>query len=912
MKLTPRHLALLLLLPSATVAAIPQATVPLWGTFETSVTNTTAYSNKFRDVELQATFVSPSGRSVPFWGFFDGDGSGGPSRFDATNPPADSGGELSGTTWKLRFMPDEAGTWTYSWSFSDGSKSGNGSFQCTSSGAQPGVLQPHASNFHWFQSRSGAPFFPRVFYTMASELAYDIGVFGPAVYQKAIDRGYNVIETNFFPIWDWNTNANGNPGVQADPHFLLWYQQKPYQGETDDGTVYDTDRMNLFAWKRIEQHMNWLAARKVYVIPFQGFAIKRTVPSYRRPEQWSNSKARWYLKYCMARLAPCYNVLWWNYTWEVNPNSSTRQFGQWLDEFDPWDHLYTTEALGSGDYSDPVYGLVSFEGYLGNNSSVSPDEVPNYYGLKKPLFMAEDYRPLWRQTGQNDAEALDRAWRYICQGAFFAWSEIDYKNWPTRTWDEYFTRPMADYITILYRFLGDETTFAALKPNRSLVDSGAYCLADPANEYVVYKPNGGSFNVTLQAGTYTAIWVDPWNDSRTSAGTVTGPGQKSFSTPSGKHFVLYLKKSGGGSNAPPSVNLTSPIAGTTFTAPATITLDAAASDGDGTIQRVEFFANGTLLDTDTSFPYSYTWNNVGMGSYTLTAKATDDDGAVTISPPVSVTVNAPPPPSGLVSGLSVGSGEPYEWFTMAAGEDLYIDRSYAYSAPVPAVANGQITLRTANDDKFSPATTPDFITFTANQDATVFVLYTLVNTTLEADWLNGAGGWGAEGFTVATTLAGAESDRRVRSRFFTGGNLVELGGNGATSGTSSMYTVVVVPGNVTGIIDADGDGLPDSWENAHFGDLRQTPGGDFDADGLTNLEEFNAGTDPTLQDTDGDGFDDAIELAQGTNPLDAASYPGSGGGPPPTSGGKSSGSSGCGATGLEVLLLLGLPRRRKA
>jgi hypothetical protein len=45
--------------------------------------------------------------------------------------------------------------------------------------------------------------------------------------------------------------------------------------------------------------------------------------------------------------------------------------------------------------------------------------------------------------------------------------------------------------------------------------------------------------------------------------------------------------------------------------------------------------------------------------------------------------------------------------------------------------------------------------------------------------------------------------------------------------------------------DSDGDGLPDEWERAYFGDLRYGPDDDPDGDGYTNLEEYNAGTDPT-------------------------------------------------------------------
>ena len=45
--------------------------------------------------------------------------------------------------------------------------------------------------------------------------------------------------------------------------------------------------------------------------------------------------------------------------------------------------------------------------------------------------------------------------------------------------------------------------------------------------------------------------------------------------------------------------------------------------------------------------------------------------------------------------------------------------------------------------------------------------------------------------------------------------------------------------------DTDGDNLPDAWELTYFGNLGQDGAADFDGDGVTNLEEFLAGTDPT-------------------------------------------------------------------
>ena len=78
-----------------------------------------------------------------------------------------------------------------------------------------------------------------------------------------------------------------------------------------------------------------------------------------------------------------------------------------------------------------------------------------------------------------------------------------------------------------------------------------------------------------------------------------------------------------------------------------------------------------------------------------------------------------------------------------------------------------------------------------------------------------------------------------------------------------------------GIVDGDNDGLADTWEIQHWGNLTTVndPSGDFDGDTLTNLQEFNLTTNPTLGDTDGDGFSDGEEIAAGTNPLDRNSKP---------------------------------------
>jgi hypothetical protein len=100
------------------------------------------------------------------------------------------------------------------------------------------------------------------------------------------------------------------------------------------------------------------------------------------------------------------------------------------------------------------------------------------------------------------------------------------------------------------------------------------------------------------------------------------------------------------------VSLTSPTSGATFAAPAAITLSANAFDSDGTIAKVDFYAGATLVGTATTNPYSFTWTNVPAGSYSLTARTTDNLGAEAVSGAVTIQVTSAPPPPGLPTGWS--------------------------------------------------------------------------------------------------------------------------------------------------------------------------------------------------------------------------------------------------------------------
>ena len=91
-------------------------------------------------------------------------------------------------------------------------------------------------------------------------------------------------------------------------------------------------------------------------------------------------------------------------------------------------------------------------------------------------------------------------------------------------------------------------------------------------------------------------------------------------------------------NVAPTVSITGPAANAQFTQGDNISITANAADTDGTIAKVDFFNGSTLLGTDTTSPYSFAWANLPLGSFTLTARATDDKGTATVSAPVGINV----------------------------------------------------------------------------------------------------------------------------------------------------------------------------------------------------------------------------------------------------------------------------------
>jgi xyloglucan-specific exo-beta-1,4-glucanase len=181
-------------------------------------------------------------------------------------------------------------------------------------------------------------------------------------------------------------------------------------------------------------------------------------------------------------------------------------------------------------------------------------------------------------------------------------------------------------------------------------------ITSPANNVSFTAPASVTINANAADADGTVSKVDFYNGTTLLGSDATSPYSFVWSSVATGTYSLTAKATDNAgaittsaavsisvtaaSNQAPTVSITSPANNTSFTAPASITINANAADADGTVSKVDFYNGTTLLGSDATSPYSFAWSSVAAGTYSLTAKATDNAGAITTSAAVSISVTA--------------------------------------------------------------------------------------------------------------------------------------------------------------------------------------------------------------------------------------------------------------------------------
>ena len=186
-------------------------------------------------------------------------------------------------------------------------------------------------------------------------------------------------------------------------------------------------------------------------------------------------------------------------------------------------------------------------------------------------------------------------------------------------------------------------------------------------------------------------------------------------------------------NVSPTVAITAPANNSSFIATSNIAFTATAADADGTVAKVEFYNGTTLIGTSPASPYGFTWNNVAAGSYAITAKATDNYGAVSTSAVVNVIVSplrTPENPSGTTAGIV------YKYYESATTWNVLPDFTTLTPIKSGIVSTFDNSVRNRNDNYgisftgFVNVPTDGIYTFYTNSDdgSALYIGNTLVVT----------------------------------------------------------------------------------------------------------------------------------------------------------------------------------------
>jgi len=492
MKLIP----IVLLLTGAFGYGAPS--VGMWDRFETTVSNEKAYADPYGDVSLDVTYTAPDGRTIDFWGFYDG-----------------------GSTWRIRFMPDLAGEWNYVARFSDGAPGASGSFECAPSDL-PGLISVYEKNPIWFGYKNGG-----------------------AVQLRSFHVGDRFFAANWSPdkreaFLDWLGDNDYNM-LSIASHYL----NREVEGRGQGWETPDLWPLDAREYQRMESILDELENRRILVYPFAGFFGKNS--DYPRDP----AEQEKYVRYTLARLGP-----YWNLFFNVaGPEPNLREtwmdyadvvrLGKLIRRLDVFGHMISVHnQTGDDPYvssSWTSYGILQGPKTV-NRQRLSLGHLRNHHRAK-PLYSQET---LWtgnkyHREPYTNVDLRKNTYVLTMSAAALNYGDMngDSSSGFSGTMDlsERF-QDRHDIVRKVWDFF-ETIPFHEMSPRQDLVDNG-YCLAAPARRYLVYLERPGTVNVAVVESVYDAKWINAQDTSDVRSAGTTSDGGGLTSPTGGDDWLLYL------------------------------------------------------------------------------------------------------------------------------------------------------------------------------------------------------------------------------------------------------------------------------------------------------------------------------------------------------------------------------------
>jgi hypothetical protein len=495
-----------------TASALAQTVqVGRWDRFEATVPNSRRYADPYADVTLKVTYTCPDGRRVAFWGFYDG-----------------------GTTWKIRFMPDQLGTWQYEAVFSDGAPGIRGSFACVPSDL-PGMISQDAANPQWFGFRGGRHLLVRSFHVGDRFFAANWSSPKRAAFLDwAQGQGYNMLSIASFFL---NRDQEGRGRGWKTP--ALW-------------------PLDAAEYRKMEAILDDLARRRLLVYPFAGF-FGRAARCPTEPADQSR-----YLRYMLARVGPYWNLLWNVAGPEPLLRGKTyltaeqiHRLGEEIRRLDPFGHLLSVHnPTGDDPFRDASWASYgTLQGPKTKDLATLSQGLLRNHHPSRPLYAQETLWPGNENHPAYTAEEIRKnAYVILMSAATLNYADMDGNSSTgfSGTMDLADPAPRTsggagtlvqvrhDIVRKVWDFF-ETVPFYRMNPRPDLCDRG-FLLAEEGKRYLGYLPSGGAMNIRVSGGSFTVKWINarnPMGDQRSSGTTRDG---RDLTAPDENDWLVHLER----------------------------------------------------------------------------------------------------------------------------------------------------------------------------------------------------------------------------------------------------------------------------------------------------------------------------------------------------------------------------------
>jgi len=484
---------------SVTVQAPSPQDARLWGVHEIAFTGPSSASNPFVDVQGTVTFQAPSGQTLTVDMFYDGDGQGG----------------QTGDVWKTRFMPDEAGTW--SWSSSSGTPSLNGlsgSFDVSNAGIA-GPVEVDPTNPYYFRHMTGEHDYligDWLLVITAGSGKVPLNHNAPTLSDADRKALLDFHRSNHLNLYSLYLQNNGDLGHVVNPFLAS-----------------DFNRFDLSRWHEWERRFDALRD--------EGFILEFWLSSD-QSHALSDDQFMRFTDYAYARLGARREGLW--------------VLGLEVDEY--WSDGQRS-TFGNHFQSKNVYGRpLSIHFGPGTNPDRSKawvDYVAVQYGFSnsaaqivakteanrdagKPVYASE-----FASLNTDDGTARRNMWAALMAGA----GSIGNGPGQLAGTSNRDMRHFADYLNGAAT-PGQRPEWWRMIPADALVTAGnAHVLREVGVRYLCYLPSGGSVTLDLSeaGGSFQFDWYNPRTGAIVTGGSVNGGALRTFDAPDINDWLLNIQ-----------------------------------------------------------------------------------------------------------------------------------------------------------------------------------------------------------------------------------------------------------------------------------------------------------------------------------------------------------------------------------